>query len=145
MDRSDRKALLLTRSAIERQALALELTQLREAARPAHIVRSVVGPGWLSQWLDRRHAASPAAGAGPSAGGGWLQSGLGVLQRYPILMTLAGSVLSMRRRRRRARRYEDWDDDRPVRRRRRGGKLKLAAMTVVASATAWAVWRWRRR
>ena len=122
VDIQARKLLLLTRIAAERQELTADLRQFRRAASLPTMLRSAIGPGFLSDLLGKKRG-------GGSAGGGWLSLALSLVQRYRVAATLVGSVLPMIRRRHGE---------------RRGRGLRRVLLLAVVGGAAFAGWKFSR-
>ena len=123
LDLQARKELLLTRIAAERQELTADLRQFRRAASLPTMLRSAIGPGFLSDLLGKKR------GGGSAGSGGWLSLALSLVQRYRVAATVVGRVLPMIRRRRDG---------------RRGGGLRRVLLLAVVGGAAFAGWKFSR-
>lgn len=86
IDAQSHRQLLLTRIAFERAQLAADVQRLGQAASLPAIVRSVAGPGFISDWFGKQR--SPRA----KSASGWLDLALTLLSRYRVAATLLGGI-----------------------------------------------------
>jgi hypothetical protein len=92
VERHARKQVLLARIAFSRNELRRDIAQVKHAAEPAQLMRSVVGDSvgsTLSRWFGGGDHP------GRTSAGDWFGTAMAWLSRYRMASTLLGSVLPM--------------------------------------------------